>query len=224
MLGKFMHWRTCVGLGAADKRIGIVMAMVCGLGLAFAPGARPSGQGAVQPRPVGTIKAISGNTITLTADSGGELIVQAEPNAKVLRVEPGQRDLKAATAVLFSELKPGDRVIARGAPSADGKVFLATSIITISKGDIAAKQAHEREEWQRHGVGGALLRHLRGLSSRRMLVGTWQAAAWAIRFYQRHGFALVTPAQKTRLLQTYWSIPERQIATSVVLANPPLGA
>jgi GNAT superfamily N-acetyltransferase len=77
---------------------------------------------------------------------------------------------------------------------------------------------------QRHGVGGALLRHLRGLSSRRMLVGTWQAAAWAIRFYQRHGFALVTPAQKTRLLQTYWSIPERQIATSVVLANPPLGA
>lgn len=75
---------------------------------------------------------------------------------------------------------------------------------------------------QRHGIGGALLRHLRGLSARRMLVGTWEAATWAIRFYQRHGFALVSPAQKTTLLKTYWSIPERQIATSVVLADPPL--
>ena len=77
---------------------------------------------------------------------------------------------------------------------------------------------------QRHGIGGALLGHLRGMSPRRMLVGTWQAATWAIRFYQRHGFALVTPAQKTRLLKTYWSIPQRQIATSVVLADPPLDA
>jgi GNAT superfamily N-acetyltransferase len=77
---------------------------------------------------------------------------------------------------------------------------------------------------QRHGVGGALLGHLRGLSTRRMLVGTWEAATWAIRFYQRHGFALVSPEQKTRLLKTYWSIPERQIATSVVLADPPLEA
>ena len=55
-----------------------------------------------------------------------------------------------------------------------------------------------------------------------MLVGTWEAAGWAIRFYQRHGFALVTPARKSELLKTYWSIPERQIEVSVVLANPPL--
>jgi hypothetical protein len=54
-----------------------------------------------------------------------------------------------------------------------------------------------------------------------MLVGTWAAADWAIRFYERHGFALTSPAQKTVLLQTYWSIPDRQIETSVVLANPP---
>jgi hypothetical protein len=71
-----------------------------------------------------------------------------------LRVEPGQRDLNSAASILLSDLKPGDRIIARGAPSADGKGFVASSIITISQGDIAAKQAHEREEWQRHGVGG----------------------------------------------------------------------
>ena len=55
-----------------------------------------------------------------------------------------------------------------------------------------------------------------------MLIGTWAAAEWAIRFYCRHGFELVPPERKTALLQTYWTVPDRQIETSVVLANPPL--
>jgi hypothetical protein len=55
-----------------------------------------------------------------------------------------------------------------------------------------------------------------------MLVGTWAAAEWAIRFYQRHGFELVSPERTPALLKTYWTIPDRQIETSVVLANPPL--
>ena len=75
---------------------------------------------------------------------------------------------------------------------------------------------------QSRGVGSALLDHLRELAERRMLVGTWAAAEWAIGFYQRHGFELVTPAQKTELLRRYWTIPDRQIETSVVLASPPL--
>ena len=74
---------------------------------------------------------------------------------------------------------------------------------------------------QRDGIGGKLLNHLQQMSTTPMLVGTWAAATWAIRFYERHGFALVTPARKTALLQSYWTIPERQIETSVVLANPP---
>ncbi len=75
---------------------------------------------------------------------------------------------------------------------------------------------------QGHGVGGALIGHLRRLSTRRILVGTWAAADWAIRFYSRHGFVLVSPASKIRLLRAYWTVPDRQIETSVVLANPPL--
>jgi GNAT superfamily N-acetyltransferase len=75
---------------------------------------------------------------------------------------------------------------------------------------------------QRRGVGSALLRHVRGTTERRMLVGTWADAEWAIRFYQRHRFELVSPGRKDILLKTYWSIPDRQIETSVVLANPPL--
>jgi GNAT superfamily N-acetyltransferase len=70
---------------------------------------------------------------------------------------------------------------------------------------------------QRSGVGGALLEHLARVPARRMLVGTWAAAEWAIRFYRRHGFELVSPECKTALLKEYWNIPDRQIETSVVL-------
>ena len=72
---------------------------------------------------------------------------------------------------------------------------------------------------QRLGVGSTLIQHLRRTSSRRMLVGTWAAASWAIDFYRRHGFVLVSEDEKTRLLGTYWDIPPRQIETSVVLAS-----
>jgi N-acetylglutamate synthase-like GNAT family acetyltransferase len=69
------------------------------------------------------------------------------------------------------------------------------------------------------GIGGALLRHLVDQTDRPLLVGTWAAATWAIRFYERHGFALTSPAEKERLLRRYWSIPDRQIETSVVLVD-----
>jgi GNAT superfamily N-acetyltransferase len=84
------------------------------------------------------------------------------------------------------------------------------------------RHAYVRPADQRHGVGGALLRHLRAMSARQMLVGTWRAAEWAIRFYQRHGFAMVAPAAKTRLLATYWTVSPRHAEVSVVLADPPL--
>ena len=72
---------------------------------------------------------------------------------------------------------------------------------------------------QGEGVGTSLLRHLHRLSGRPMLVGTWADARWAIRFYERNGFALVSQAEKGELLRRYWTIPERQIESSVVLAE-----
>jgi GNAT superfamily N-acetyltransferase len=91
------------------------------------------------------------------------------------------------------------------------------------KGDVdLIRHAYVPPASQRRGVGGALLEHLTQGSTRRMLVGTWVAADWAIRFYRRHGFEPVSPKLATALLNTYWSIPDRQIETSVVLANPPL--
>jgi GNAT superfamily N-acetyltransferase len=75
---------------------------------------------------------------------------------------------------------------------------------------------------QRCGVGSALLEQLQRLGNRRLLVGTWAAAEWAIRFYRRYGFELVPPERANVLLDAYWNIPARQVETSVVLASPPL--
>lgn len=83
------------------------------------------------------------------------------------------------------------------------------------------RHAYVRPGSQGDGVGRALLEHLRSLATRRMLVGTWEAAEWAVRFYRRNGFEQVDPETRTRLLREYWSIPERQVETSVVLADPP---
>ncbi|HWT24361.1 MAG TPA: GNAT family N-acetyltransferase [Solirubrobacteraceae bacterium] len=74
---------------------------------------------------------------------------------------------------------------------------------------------------QGRGIGGALLEHLAWPAARRMLVGTWAAAEWAIRFYRRHGFEPVPRDRTAALLRAYWTIPDRQIETSVVLARPP---
>jgi N-acetylglutamate synthase-like GNAT family acetyltransferase len=72
---------------------------------------------------------------------------------------------------------------------------------------------------QKRGIGAHLLSHLRELANRPVLIGTWADAAWAIRFYERHGFQMVDSKEKNRLLKKYWTIPERQIETSVVLAD-----
>jgi GNAT superfamily N-acetyltransferase len=84
------------------------------------------------------------------------------------------------------------------------------------------RHAYVRPDQQRHGIGGTLIEHLRRQGDRRMLVGTWASATWAIDFYRRHQFEMVSPERKVELLRRYWSIPERQIETSVVLANPTL--
>lgn len=84
---------------------------------------------------------------------------------------------------------------------------------------ILIRHAYVRTASRNRGIGGELLSELRKLAARPVLVGTWAAARWAIRFYERHGFRLLATEEKDRLLKKYWSIPQRQVETSAVLAD-----
>ena len=88
------------------------------------------------------------------------------------------------------------------------------------KGAVAlVRHAYVAPTMQRAGVGTRLLRHVEGLTTKSILIGTWADASWAIEFYRRNGFTVVSSSEKDRLLRKYWSIPARQIETSVVLAD-----
>jgi GNAT superfamily N-acetyltransferase len=117
---------------------------------------------------------------------------------------PGELDHEIAAGVVFWGYETG------------GGLLGVMGIQPVRDVDLI-RHAYVRPDSQRLGVGAALLKHLRGLSTRRMLVGTWAAAEWAIAFYQRYGFELVSTERKTALLKTYWTVPDRQIETSVVL-------
>ena len=81
------------------------------------------------------------------------------------------------------------------------------------------RHAYVRTEHRNRGIGGELLAHLRQLTTRPVLIGTWADATWAIGFYEKHGFRVVSPEERTPLLKRYWNVPERQVGTSVVLAD-----
>jgi GNAT superfamily N-acetyltransferase len=99
----------------------------------------------------------------------------------------------------------------------DGELVGIMGIQPVRDVDLI-RHAYTAPERQGQGVGGALLSHLlAGRDSRPLLVGTWAAAEWAIRFYERHGFEPASTERKTALLREYWTIPERQVETSVVL-------
>lgn len=82
------------------------------------------------------------------------------------------------------------------------------------------RHAYVHSSSQKRGIGTHLLSHLQQLANGPILIGTWADAVWAIRFYERHGFQVVGPQEKNYLLNKYWTVPERQIETSVVLADP----
>jgi GNAT superfamily N-acetyltransferase len=103
---------------------------------------------------------------------------------------------------------------------ADGCLIGVMGIQPVLDVDLI-RHAYVLPSHQRLGVGGALVSHIRPLSTRRMLVGTWAAADWAIGFYQRHGFELLDAERSATLLRRYWTIPDRQVETSIVLESRP---
>jgi GNAT superfamily N-acetyltransferase len=119
-------------------------------------------------------------------------------------------------AALEAELADG---VAFFGAEADGA--LAGVMGIQDRGEVAlVRHAYVRTAARRGGIGGALLAHIEGLAAKSILIGTWAAADWAIRFYEKHGYRQVGPAEKDALLARYWRIPARQVETSVVLASP----
>jgi len=110
-------------------------------------------QAAAPTRFVGTIESINVTTITMKTDASVETSISVSDATKILRIEPGQKDLSSATVIHLADLQVGDRVLITGQLSSDGKSLDAVRIVVIKKTDLEAKQQQEREAWQ-HGVGG----------------------------------------------------------------------
>lgn len=114
----------------------------------------PTGGAAAAAKPIGTIKTISGNAITLASDAGPVFNVSVDDSAKILRIEPGAKDLKNASPMQLQDLQVGDRIMVLGKVSDDGHSVVATAVVAMKKADVTSKQERDRQDWQRRGVGG----------------------------------------------------------------------
>ncbi len=128
--------------------------MVCLATLVWAGTGVAQGPATAIVKPVGTVKAIDGNAITLTTDAGATVNVVVGDSTRMVRIAPGQKDLKDAAPIPLTEVQVGDRIMARGKPSNDDGSVLAASVVVMKAADIAAKQQQERDDWQKRGIGG----------------------------------------------------------------------
>jgi len=129
--------------------------MVCALVSVAWPGQCQEAPGqATIARRIGAIKAVNGNAITLTPDAGPDVAVTVQPNARMLKIAPGAKDLKDATPVQLQDLQVGDRVRVRGQASADGNSLAALEVIVMAHSDLEAQHEKERQDWQKRGLGG----------------------------------------------------------------------
>jgi hypothetical protein len=130
--------------------------LICTEGAAAVPGRAPHAAQTASPatRRIGAIKAINGNAISLAPDNGPPVTVNVQPTTRLLRIAPGEKDLKNATPVAFSELQVGDRILVGGKLSEDGSVLDASSLVVMKLSDVSALQQQAREDWQKRGLGG----------------------------------------------------------------------
>ena len=136
--------------------LAVIFWMASGVVAAQSGAAPASGQSAnvagIQ-QAIGSIKSIDDNGLTLTSDAGEEYRITISDTAKILRVAPGQKDLKTATPLQKSDLQVGDRILVRGRAS-EPHTLTAAAIVAMKQSDVSAKQDKDREDWQKRGVGG----------------------------------------------------------------------
>ena len=111
------------------------------------------GNTAAVAKNVGVVKSINGNNLVIKTDAGPEITVSVTDDARILRLAPGQTELKSATPITLTDLQVGDRMLVRGR-STDKDTIAATTIVVMKQADVAQKQQHDREDWQKRGTGG----------------------------------------------------------------------
>jgi hypothetical protein len=115
--------------------------------------AEPAGAGSVARR-IGSINAIAGGNIRLAPDSGPQVSVTVDPSTQILRIAPGEKNLRNATRLQFEDLQVGDRILVAGKPGSDSNSIAASSVVVMKRSDVEARQQHDREDWQKRGLGG----------------------------------------------------------------------
>jgi hypothetical protein len=105
-------------------------------------------------RALGTVKSLQAGSLVVASDSGNDVTAQISDSTKIVRVAPGQKDLQNATTLQAQDLQTGDRVLVSGRTAADGRSIAALRVVVMKQADVSAKQQHERDDWQKRGVGG----------------------------------------------------------------------
>jgi hypothetical protein len=143
--GRFRACLLVAGLTLLMTRVLVDGAAV----LAQAPAAAPAAT-----RQIGTVKAISGTSITLTTDAGQQVAISVADSARILQIAPGSTDLKTAQTITLADIATGDRVLVTGKAGEDAASFAASRVILMKSGDIAQKHEMEQADWQKRGAGG----------------------------------------------------------------------
>lgn len=133
------------------NRLILVGLAVIVIGMAASVWAQEAPQSSLA-RKIGAIKTINGNALTLTPDSGPDIPVTVQPNARLLRIAPGAKDLKDASPIQLQDLQVGDRIRVRGQAAGDG--IQALEIIAMARTDLEARRQQEQQDWQKRGTGG----------------------------------------------------------------------
>jgi len=134
-------------------RMAVTLLLAATLSFAQQPGSSQA-SAPKRTKTVGTVKSIGGNIMTIATDAGAEVTVTVQSTTRLVRMVPGQADLKSAPAIQLSDIQPGDRVAVAGVASDDGKSLTATTAALMKQSDVAEKQQRDLKEWQKNGVGG----------------------------------------------------------------------
>jgi len=142
---RFLTTALCLGIGSAFYPVNLCFAI---------PSGQQTQQAPATNRRIGVVKAISGTSITLIPDAGADVTVTIQTTTRLVRIAPGEKDLKNAALIQLQDLQVGDRILVGGRLSDDGQLFVASSVVAMKRSDLEAKHEQDLQDWQKRGVDG----------------------------------------------------------------------